>query len=432
MLIFSEHITPRLKYVIHFIFEEFLGIKTVITSDKEFFINADQQKLSYVDDRLENEFNISPIGLLFENNIRNIDPELSKWYNMPVIFPLNSRSDLPFDLFAAIFFLITRYEEYLHFKPDRYKRFPAQESVGYKNSFLEQAVVDRWILKFYDLLKKKYPGLKPAKRSFRFIPTIDVDIPYAYLHKGFLRCTGGVMKSVIRLEFNKLKERFNVLMKKQEDPFYTFGRIKKIHSDKELITFFLTAGYGKYDKGIHPREKAFIEMVNEVSAFSQSGLHPSYHSNKNVIILENELQTLSRIAEKKITISRQHYLILNLPETYNKLSEMGIREDYSMGYASFPGFRAGTCTPFYFYDLLNERETTLKIFPFQLMDRTLKDYLCLSPSEAIRKISSMVGEVRDVNGTLITIWHNDSFSDSGEWEGWLEVYMKLLQVAKKC
>ncbi len=432
MLIFSQHITPRLKYVIHFIFEEFLGIKTVITSDKESFINADQPKLSYDADGFKDEFNITPVGLLNEESIiRQINPESGKWNDISVIFPVNNRSDLPFDMFSAIFVLLTRYEEYLPFKPDRYRRFPAKESICYRNGILDIAIVDRWVLRFYDLLKAKYPGLKPVNRSFRFIPTIDVDIPYEYRHKGILRCTGGALRSVLKLEIKKLQERLYVLTGKQKDPFYTFDRIKEMHPGEQLITFFLTAGYGRYDKGIHPRKKAFKEMVNEVAAYSYLGLHPSYHSNKNIVILKKELQALSHIAGNQITRSRQHYLKLDFPGTYQKLSELGISEDYSMGYPSHPGFRAGTCTPFHFYDLLNERETSLKIYPFQIMDRTLKDYLCLSPPEIIGRIGKIIKEVKEVNGTLITIWHNDSFSDIGEWEGWLEVYQNMLEIVRK-
>jgi len=430
LLIYSKHITPRLQYVIRFIFEEFLGIKAIIISDKESFVGADQPKISYDAERFNNEFNILPVGLLNKESIRQIHPESGKWNEIPVIFPVNNKSDLPFDLFSAIFFMISRYEEYLPFKPDRYRRFPARESICYRNGILETAIVDRWILRFYDLLKIKYPGLKPVKKAFRFIPTVDVDIPYKYRHKGILRCAGGFLKSALKLEFKKVKERLNVLTGKQEDPFYTFDRIKEMHPGEGLVTFILTAGYNRYDKGIHPGKKAFKELVNEVSDFSHLGLHPSYYSNKNIVVLEKELQTLSYIAGKEITRSRQHYLKLYFPGTYQKLSELGIHEDYSMGYPSHPGFRAGTCTPFYFYDLLNERVTSLKIYPFQIMDRTLKDYLCLSPLEAIKKMNKLTQEVRDVNGTLITIWHNDSFSDTGEWEGWLEVYKNLLHFVR--
>lgn len=429
MLIFSEHITQRLQYVVRFVFEEFLGIHADITSDKEFFVKADVPKLSYLSHRVNNEFNIYPDSLLFETGIIDKHPELRTWNDLPVIFSGKGLSDMPFDVFAAVFFLLTRYEEYHPFIPDRYGRFPATKSVSFKNAFLERAIIDRWIIAFFSRFKKKYPELKSNERNFTFIPTIDVDSQYAYLHKGLFRCLGGALNSIIRLDFSKLKERLEVLSLKRPDPFYTFARIREIHSDHNLITFFLTAGYGKYDKGIYPGKKAFSELVSEVSEFSHLGLHPSWKSNKKNIILEKELRTLENISGKQITRSRQHYLKIALPDTYNKLADLGITGDYSMGYASHPGFRAGTCTPFLFYDLLNERETTIRIYPFQVMDRTLKDYLCLSPTEAVHKISELITEVREVNGTFISIWHNDAFSDSGEWEEWLEVYKKLLELA---
>jgi hypothetical protein len=217
-----------------------------------------------------------------------------------------------------------------------------------------------------------------------------------------------------------------VLSGKKQDPFYTFSSIRDIHKKPGLVTFFLTAGYGKYDKGIDPSHEEFRKIVDEVSFFSFIGIHPSWESNKKSGMLEQEIATLGKIAGKSITRSRQHYLVIDLPYTYRKLSALGIKEDYSMGYASKAGFRAGTCTPFRFYDLMNEAETPLVIYPFQVMDRTLKDYMKLQPADAIRKIDEMVREVRAVNGTFISIWHNDTFSDKGEWKGWLEVYEQML------
>lgn len=428
MLIYSEHITPRLKYVVRFIFNDFLGTGAEITSDKELFSKMSGPKLSYAAKRLNDEFNILPSGLLFEDQIREIRPEVSIWDDMKMIFPVSGQADLTFDLFAGVFFLLVRYEEYLPFKGDKYGRFRAEESTAFKNGFLERAIVDRWILRFFDILKEKYPNLTSTRRNFRFIPTVDVDMPYEYLLKGTSRCLGGAARSILKLDFKKLKERLDVVTGKQQDPFYTFDRIREIHSNPGLVTFFLTACYGRYDKGIDPANNEFKKIVKDVSLFSFIGLHPSWESNRKSGFLEQELHMLSQIAEKSITRSRQHYLIIDFPGTFNKLSSLGITEDYSLGYASQTGFRAGTCTPFHFYDLMKESETPLVIYPFQVMDRTLKDYMKMRPPEAIQKISEIIGEVRAVNGTFISIWHNDTFSDTGEWKGWLDVYEKLLEI----
>ena len=126
--------------------------------------------------------------------------------------------------------------------------------------------------------------------------------------------------------------------------------------------------------------------------------------------------------------SRQHYLRFSLPETYQQLIDLEIEEDYSMGYASHVGFRASTCTPFYFYDLDFEIQTPLKIFPFVLMDTTLNDYMKLTPKQSLGRIKDLYMEVKKVNGTLITLFHNESISGYMRWNGWQRVYQTMLKL----
>jgi hypothetical protein len=56
-----------------------------------------------------------------------------------------------------------------------------------------------------------------------------------------------------------------------------------------------------------------------------------------------------------------------------------------MGYPDHVGFRAGTCTSFYFYNLNFELKTPLKIIPFAFMDVTLKNYMKLTNEKAYEK-----------------------------------------------
>ena len=133
----------------------------------------------------------------------------------------------------------------------------------------------------------------------------------------------------------------------------------------------------------------------------------------------------------QITKSRQHFLRLKFPDTYRQLLNAGILEDYTMGYASNPGFRAGICTPYFFYDLKKETTTNLVILPFQIMDVTLKDYMKLSPAEALKEIEMLMMEVKQVNGTFVSIWHNETITNSGVWEGYREVFEKMNQLGFK-
>jgi hypothetical protein len=118
-------------------------------------------------------------------------------------------------------------------------------------------------------------------------------------------------------------------------------------------------------------------------------------------------------------------LRLKFPRTYRRLINSGILEDYTMGYASQTGFRAGICTPYFFYDLKKEEVTSLNIIPFQIMDVTLRHYLNLKPEEAIAEIEALMQEVKKVGGTFSAIWHNETVNDEGDWKGYREVFEKM-------
>ena len=100
-----------------------------------------------------------------------------------------------------------------------------------------------------------------------------------------------------------------------------------------------------------------------------------------------------------------------------------------MGFASQPGFRASICSTYKFYDLELDTETNLNIHPFTYMEGTLKDYMNISPEEAINVIKPLIEEVKAVNGTFIPIWHNESLSDLKRWAGWQKVYEEMIKLA---
>ncbi|WGH75414.1 polysaccharide deacetylase family protein [Tenacibaculum tangerinum] len=162
--------------------------------------------------------------------------------------------------------------------------------------------------------------------------------------------------------------------------------------------------------------------------YARVGLHPSYYTMNDATMLKKEKERLEAITNMPITRSRQHYLRVSIPETYQQLIDLEIEEDYSMGYASHAGFRASTCTPFYFYDLDFEIQTPLKIFPFALMDSSLRDYMKLTPKQSLGKIRDLKNEVKAVNGTFITVFHNESLSNYLRWRGWNRVYNSMLKI----
>jgi hypothetical protein len=197
------------------------------------------------------------------------------------------------------------------------------------------------------------------------------------------------------------------------------------------IYFFLLGDYGKYDKNISSSSIALQQLIRQIDKEALVGIHPSYHSNTSIAQLHKEKLRLENILQKPVTLSRQHFLKLHLPDTYRNLLEVGIKEDYSMGYSDTIGFRAGTSLPFFWYDLKQEMTTALKIFPFAIMDVTLKSYLKLSPTQAYNAAILLLHHVSACNGIFTTLWHNSSFSEIGDWEAWKLVYQDIVVQANR-
>ena len=337
-----------------------------------------------------------------------------------------------FDVFAASFFLLSRYEECLPHIRDKYNRFEASESIGFKNDFLTEPVVDQWLLRIRGILSAKYPELSFKKRTYQFISTIDIDNAYAYKNKGFMRTVGAYGRSFKILDFQEVAERTKVLLGRAQDPYDTYDFQLEIQKKYSLNTiyFFLLADYGVNDKNVPFYNLQFQSLIKHLGDYAEIGIHPGFNSNQKNEKLKTEKKRLEKIIHSSVVKSRQHFLILHLPHTYQKLINNDILEDHSMGYAEHVGFRAGTCTPYRFYDLDLETATELTVYPFAVMEATLKYYMKLHPDQAKTKISEIVNKVKDVDGTFIGLWHNETLTDRGLWAGWRDVFTHMVEVAK--
>jgi hypothetical protein len=428
VLIHISELNNRVYYIFRHVFS-MIGLRPILTNDKEAFNSSTSVKINYSSGRIRDEIYIKPQGILYEKGIKHVNVKANYYKGLPVLFSGTEESDFPFDIFAAIFYLITRYEEYLSFGPDKFGRFQPQESVAHAYKFIEEPIVEKWIELLKDFLKTRYPEINFSQPTFTYIPTIDVDSAFSYRNKGIILGTALTVRDLFTGNFRELINRIKAILHIQQDPFDNFGFLRNCiqQTNKKVIFFFLSGKRGKYDKNISLRKKAMKNIIKGVSEYAEIGLHPSYESNRKIVHLEREKANLERVLKKKVVKSRQHYLKMNFPKTFLNLVKTGIAEDYSVGYAATTGFRAGTCTPYNFYDLIRDREEReLKIYPFQLMDATFKTYLNQTAIEAEKKIFEYYEKIKRVNGTFIMIWHNDTFSSSREDEDWRQLFIKLL------
>jgi hypothetical protein len=429
MILYCKTTTPRLTYIADFIGREIFGKPIEITSTLANYQNYDGIKINYTDSPIiDTEFRINPHGLLFQDTITTQTIECGNWQNQIIFF--ETGGDLPFDLFAASFYLLSRYEEYLPHDLDAYGRYDHRNSLAYKQGFLHRPLINFWLQLFVSELKKKFPLFTPSSRSFQFLPTYDIDMAWSYLHKGFWRTLGGLLRSIVKADFKEVSQRIRVIQKKQTDPYDTYAWMNRMHEKyktKPYYFFLLAASTGKYDKNISPSSPAMEKLIGDHSIRYPIGIHPSWQSGDNQKHLKTEIATLATITGGKIQSSRQHYIRFELPGTFRALLTNGIRFDFSMGYGSINGFRASVASPFAWYDLASEQKTDLTFFPFCFMDANSFYEQKFTPEEALEEMRHYSDVVKSVNGTLSMIWHNSFLGTDKKFAGWKEVYEEFVK-----
>ena len=429
IVIYTPELTFRIEYVLKLIFSEILCMEYSVLSDRDVFIHSEGERINYSNFDVPGSLWIKPSGLLEETDIKNRKPAVGKWEGLPVLFG-NNNHPIPFDIFSAVFFLITRYEEYLPFDPDPYGRFKAEESVAFKNGFLRLPIIDLWCKKLAELLKIDIQNTKLAETNYRFRLTVDMDRPWLFRNKGMFYAAGTLFRDILRFNFSQFTERWRIMNGNMPDPADTYEFLSEVKTKLKLPVnyFILCRKKDKYDTNWSVNRKAFHSLIRKLDTEGEIGIHPSYVSATSKNKMKEEIAYLSGILNRDITLSRQHFLRFNFPETYQNLVKLGIKEDYSMGYSSQTGFRAGIARSFNFFDLENNKETGLRIYSFQIMDRTLLSYLKVSPDEAIKEYEYYTDIIRSVGGEFVCLWHNDSISDLGEWKGWKKVFEKMINL----
>lgn len=412
--IFAPQLSERIRYIFHYVFDERLGLSFSLTDDLiDFKADTLSKKMVYAPQNIDEGLYIQALPLLFETNITEQALSLSWVKDIPLCFQTdNPRSTIPFDIFAACFYFLSRYEEYLPYETDEHGRYKAENSFAYQHNLLQKALVDRWINYFTLIIKQHFPDEEMKKNEFRFVPTYDIDHAFLYKHKGLTLTLAGLGKQLIKGKWKSLKNRLDSVFGKTPDSYDTFDYLEKLHHDYKLkaLYFILFASRSRYDKNNFINNKNFISLIQRLEQNAKIGIHASYASSfSHDEILQKEIHHLQAILENPIDSNRQHYIRLRLPETYDMLLKNNIKEDYSMGYVTHIGFRAGTCFPFYFFNLKDNKATSLRVHPFLFMENALLNSSDTSVEALWEKVKPCLEEVKKYQGELITLFHNASF-----------------------
>ncbi|MDL2241576.1 polysaccharide deacetylase family protein [Bacteroidales bacterium OttesenSCG-928-L03] len=291
-------------------------------------------------------------------------------------------------------------------------------------------VIDRWAYRLKAEWERR--GVSPATfalRKYRYISTFDIDHPYLYQNKTWVKTLGGLARDILRLRGKVVAQRLSVLARLSEDPYFqALQDIEQVHKEQGVpySLFILMGEKTRYDRHTRRTPKdyyAYLKGLQDVTL----GLHPSYNTLADLGLLRKEKAELEEVLGRTITSSRQHFLRMRVPDAYRNLLQAGIKEDYTLTFAQAPGFRAGTAIPFRFYDLEKDKATDLVLHPTAYMDSTFVFDKEHSPEAILSRMKGLIDEVKLSGGDCVALWHNSNLAGSKTENPWVSVFEESMK-----
>ncbi len=411
IIVFTHYPTNRLIYTLDFLIKRVWQKNYLITTDENFFIRSDKIKMNYSEKYFDNTINIFPSSLLQKTDIdKSFYPD----------FQTPANTHYKEDILSKIFYSISRYEEWQeNYSKDKHQRFEADASIFkniMQNPFLDEAIqtFKQYVQTYYSSFQTNY--------FYQEIYSFDLDNILAFKGKNIIRTTGALIKHLLKKEYNLFSERIKVLQGRKKDPIeYIYQYLQSLSTHTPLIFFILSRSDTKYDRAAELQHPYTKKILHTLKNFATIALHPSYYSSNNESVFIREKNKLEKIIQQKIIASRQHYLRMNIRTTPQILIQQNIHYDFTMGFASKPGFRAGTSYPFYYYNFEKEQATNLLFVPFCAMDGAYFNYNNINTSTAIQQITQIKNTIQQMGGYFIPLFHETTLcplfnKSANEWK----------------
>lgn len=238
------------------------------------------------------------------------------------------------------------------------------------------------------------------------------------------------MDNLVHGEFRNIIERTQVIVGLKRDPLDIFKWIINTarHSSFKLTVFFLLGESQRFEESLNTQRPMFKLLLKYVSDYKEVGLIFSFGSLTKHDMLKREKRRMEHITNRDLVSSMNADFLVNLPEIYRNLVELEVKNDFTMVFPDTAGFRAGTCTPFLFYDLDYEIKTPLLIHPAAMTTFAFKKKYT---SDVEKIVNSFLSEVEKVKGTFIIVFSNKDFSRTPENKVWRKIFSeKLSQYGK--
>jgi len=220
------------------------------------------------------------------------------------------------------------------------------------------------------------------------------------------------------------------------NPYWNFDQIMDLENDYGVKStfFFLNESMkaqilkpysfvlakGRY-KINDPKIQTIIKKLDQNGW--EVGVHGSFNSYQNKELLKTEKNALEEIVGHPITGIRQHYLNLNIPQTWEMQKSLGFQYDASFGLTQNIGYRDDV---FYPFKPFNDEFT---IYPMAIMDSALfaKHRNVESAWQACLDLIQVASEKKTL---LSLLWHQRVFNDR-DFLGYTEIYKRVIEECQR-
>jgi len=335
------------------------------------------------------------------------------------------------DPFAALFYTLTRWEEKNPHVVDEHGRFPASQSIAWKQGCLHRPVVNEWADELWEtMIRLGWKGER-KRRKFQLSFSCDVDHPRLWWSAAdrVKTLAGAILK---RRDLKECGYWLKNHSFQHKDPYDVFEEWFDLLAENNLIGQFNFMGARAQSSDCwYPLQHPFVSALMQKIADHghQIGFHPSYEAFEDQTVFEKELSSLREISPLEIRAGRQHYLRFSAPETWKMWEHAGLTEDSTLGYAEVEGFRCGICHDYPVFDTEQRKMLRLREKPLLAMDVTLAQYQGYTPEQALEHLSNLRKTVEKHGGDFTLLWHNSSWN-TPFWEDWKSVFRTLISSPK--
>ena len=302
------------------------------------------------------------------------------------------------------------------------------EMLGQKYQFFDRPIVDLWFQRLFQFL---FPGelksIWAQKTPGSIWMTHDVDILLKWTWKQSLWLMGNLPWKIFkgRETFRDLGSMMRSVFQ-GKDVFDCVQKIQRLEVGLPSTFFFMGWPRDHLGRRYNLTRRRFANIALEArERGAEVGIHTSPIHLEQPEILQEEAKRFESVFQEPAKYVRQHYLYWDLFKTPRLQENLGIQLDTTLGFNHSPSFRCGTCMPFKWYDLWENKELELVEVPLISADHQLGKVLQEGPEKALPIFDNIQRLVESAGGIHTQLFHNMYFSEI-DYPGFSTMYTEWL------